>query len=117
MQDLYAERAELFDALMAEVRTLKTSGCQYAENEAEYRKALAVAILEERDGGTPVTVIGDICRGREDIAEKKRLRDCSKALYEASGESINAIKLKIRTVEEDIRRMWSSGGAGEGTYL
>lgn len=115
MQDLYAERTRLFDMLMDELKALRNSGSQYAENEAEYRKALRVAILKERADGTPVTVIGDICRGREDIAELKQRRDCSEALYRASQEAINVYKLKIRTIDEDIRRTWSNG-TGEGSY-
>ncbi len=47
------------------MKTCKESGCQYAENEAEYRKALRIAILNERQKGTPVTIIGDVCRGQE----------------------------------------------------
>lgn len=46
MQDLYAERMQLFDRLMDELQALRSSGSQYAENEAEYRKALRIAILE-----------------------------------------------------------------------
>lgn len=49
MQDLYAERMQLFDRLMDELQALRNSGSQYAENEAEYRKALRIAILEESD--------------------------------------------------------------------
>lgn len=115
MQALTEELDELTDRLEAELKTCKESGCQYAENEAEYRKALRIAILEERSKGTPVTVISDLCRGREDIAELKQRRDCSEALYKASQEAINVYKLKIRTVDEDIKRTWSNG-TGEGSY-
>ena len=115
MQALTEELDELTDRLEAELKTCKESGCQYAENEAEYRKALRVAILEERSKGTPVTVISDLCRGREDIAELKQRRDCSEALYKASQEAIKVYKLKIRTVDEDIKRTWSNG-TGEGSY-
>ena len=115
MQDLYAERMQLFDRLMDELQALRNSGSQYAENEAKYRKALRIAILEERSKGTPVTVISDLCRGRDDIAELKQRRDCSEALYEANPEAINVYKLKLRTVNEDIKRTWSNG-TGEGSY-
>ena len=111
MQALTEELDELTDRLEAELKTCKESGCQYAENEAEYRKALRIAILNERQKGTPVTIIGDVCRGREDIAEAKMLRDCAEALYKASAEAIMALKLRIRTVDDDIRREWTSGGS------
>lgn len=117
MQDLYGEREQLFDQLMQELEALRRTGQQYAENEAEYRKALRIAILEERSKGTPVTVISDLCRGRPDIAEKKQLRDCAEALYKASNEAIMALKLRIKVVDADIQRAWTSGGTGEGGYL
>ena len=71
---------------------------------------LRIAILEERDKGTPVTVISDVCRGREDIAELKRLRDCSEAIYKASQEAVNVLKLRIRVLNDEIDREWNSGG-------
>ena len=117
MQDLYGQLDELTDLLMAELETCRTSGCQYAENEAEYRKALRLAILDERRKGTAVTVTGDLCRGRPDIAELKRLRDCSEAIYKASQEAINVYKLRIRMVDAQIARAWNSGGADQGGYL
>lgn len=110
MIELHRAIDELTGQLMRELATLKDSGCQLAENEAEYRKRLRVAILEERDKGTPVTIISDVCRGRDDIAELKRLRDCSEAIYKASQEAVNVLKLRIRVVNEEINREWNSGG-------
>lgn len=117
MQELYEQLDELTDQLMAELEVCKTSGCQYAENEAEYRKALRLAILDERQKGTPVTITSDLCRGREDIAELKKLRDCSEAIYKASQEAINVYKLRIRMVDAQITRVWNSGNVLQGGYL
>lgn len=117
MQELYEQLDELTDQLMAELEVCKTSGCQYAGNEAEYRKALRLAILDERRKGTPVTITSDLCRGREDIAELKKLRDCSEAIYKASQEAINVYKLRIRMVDAQITRIWNSGNVTQGGYL
>lgn len=117
MQELYEQLDELTDQLMAELEVCKTSGCQYAENEAEYRKALRLAILDERQKGTPVTITSDLCRGREDIAELKKLRDCSEAIYKASQEAINVYKLRIRMLNEEMTRIWNSGDVLQGGYL
>lgn len=114
MQDLYAQLDDLISNLMQELEVCKSSGCQYAENEAEYRKALRVAMLEERHKGTPVTITSDLCRGRPDIAELKRLRDCSEAIYKASQEAINVYKLRIRIINEQITRIWNSGDTQGG---
>ena len=117
MQDLYGQLDELTDRLMEELETCRTSGCRYAENEAEYRKALRLAILDERRKGTAVTLTSDLCRGREDIAELKRLRDCSEAIYRASQEAINVYKLRIRMLDAQISRVWNSGSVTQGGYL
>jgi hypothetical protein len=117
MQDLYVKLEELTDALMDELETCKTSGCQYAENESEYRKRLRLEILAERDKGTPVTIISDICRGQEEIADLKFHRDCSEAIYKASQEAINVYKLRIRMIDAQITREWNSGNVTQGGYL
>ncbi len=112
MDDLWQQVDELNALLSEELARCRESGCQLAENEAEYRKALRIAILSERDKATPVTIIGDVCRGREDIAELKRARDCSEAIYKASGEAINVYKIRLRMLNDQISRVWSSGGNG-----
>ena len=109
MQDLFALREEIIGLLMEELATCRQSGIKYAENEAEYRKALRIAILNERAIGTPVTITGDLCRGREDIADMKLSRDSAEAVYKSSQEYINVLKLRLRIVEADIEREWSSG--------
>lgn len=35
----------------------------------------------------------------------------------AENEAIMAIKLRIKTVDADIQRTWTSGGTGEGGFL
>lgn len=117
MRELHEQLDELTDMLMEELATCRTAGCRYAENEAEYRKALRVAILEERDKGTPATITSDLCRGRPDIAELKRLRDCSEAIYKSSQEAINVYKLRIRMLDAQIARIWNSGNITQGGYL
>ena len=67
--------------------------------------------------GTPATVTSDLCRGRPEIAELKRLRDCSEAVYKASQEAINVYKLRIRMVDAQITRVWNSGNVTQGGYL
>lgn len=110
MQDRFQELDQLQESLMQELETCKRSGCQYAENERAYRTALRREILIERDKGTPVTIISDICRGEEEIADLKCSRDCSEAVYKASQEAINVYKLRMRMLDAQITREWNSGG-------
>lgn len=104
----FMELAELQDRLEQEIGKLRDAGCQLARNEAAYRIALRSMILDERASGTPVTVISDICRGEPSIADLKLKRDTAEALHDASREAINAIKLRIRVVNDQIGREWSA---------
>ena len=110
MLGLQQQRQQLEEQLMKEIKSFKESGVQYAKNESEYRKALRIEILQERAKGTPATIMSDVCRGKQDIAELKLNRDCSKTIHEASKEAIQVIKLRLRIVEEEINRQWNSGG-------
>lgn len=105
---LYHDIMAELNSAEEELKSLKESGYQLAQNESEYRSALRVLILKERDKGTPVSIISDICRGDEQIAEKKRLRDCAEAIYKASQEAIQLKKLRARIMNEQLAREWST---------
>lgn len=107
MQDLYQAREEITSQLMQELETCRKSGIQYAENEAEYRKALRVSILNLRAEGLPVTITPDVARGEEHIANLKMARDASEAVYKSSQEFINVLKIRLRMVNDEIARAWS----------
>lgn len=59
-------------------------GRDRADAERCYRMALAKAELEYREKGVPVSIIGDLTRGRDDIAEKRFARDCAEVCFEAN---------------------------------
>lgn len=117
MQDLAAQIDELTELMTQELDNCRKSGVQLAENEAEYRKMLRIEILAERAKGTPVTVIGDICRGKEAIADAKLRRDTSEALYKASQEAINVYKIRLRMLNAQVQRIWTSGGVVREDFL
>lgn len=113
MQDLYSERNAIIEELTKETDTMRNSGCQFAHNESEYRKAVRIETLRERMEGTPVTIISDLVRGIDYVATLNDERKCSEAIYKSSQEKINVLKLRLRIVEEDINRAWSSA---DGRY-
>jgi len=47
MQDLYAKRDEIENLLMKEAEICRNSGIQYAENLADYRKAVRTETLKD----------------------------------------------------------------------
>lgn len=107
--DLWAEARSYMDALDAELARCREAGAQLADNEREYRVALACEELRLKEEGRPVSLIGDVARGVPRIAGLKCARDCSEALYRASLEAVNVLKLKLRTVNEEMGREWCSG--------
>lgn len=105
-QDLMEEMAAKVGLLDTALRKLGERGRMHAQTERDYRVALAQKILIERDKGTPVTIISDVCRGSAEIAAKKFERDCAETNYEAAKEAINTYKLQIRILENQIEREW-----------
>ena len=103
MQDLQREMRELRNTLTLAITELKKRGREKAKAEMNYRVALQKKILLERDKGTPVTIISDICRGDEGIAELKMQRDITETFYDTAREKVLATKLEIRIVEEEMQ--------------
>ncbi len=99
MQELYVEMQEKRKELNLAIELAKQRGQEMAAAEKDYRVALAKQILLERDNKVPVSIISDICRGKEDIAELKFKRDLAEVLYKSAGERIQGTKLEIRILE------------------
>ena len=106
--------SDLFNELQDKVKLLDTAlgmlgkrGKEHAHSEQDYRIALASKMLIEREKGTPVTIINDLCRGDKDIALMKFKRDCAEVNYKANLEAINIYKLQVKILDEQISREWN----------
>ena len=102
MQDLIIEIQELRKELNQTIELEKKRGLELAKAERNYRVELAKKILLEREKGTPVTIMSDVCRGDERIADLKFKRDTAAVLYKSAGEKINGIKLELRIVYNQV---------------
>ena len=102
-------------SLSEEVSEMRRLGNEYAGADAAYRRAKALAILDERRRGTPATIARDVIYARQDVFDALVARDCADSLYEASRESINALKLRVRVNEAQLQREWSQSGQ-RGAY-
>jgi hypothetical protein len=105
-QDLMQEMGAKSALLDAALRQFGTRGREAANAEKDYRIALAKQIAIERANGTPVTIIGDVCRGDPEIARLKFQRDVAEVVYKSAMEAINSYKLQIRVLEGQINREW-----------
>lgn len=109
MQDLMNEVGIRSARLDAALREFGKRGREYAEAEHDYRVALSQIMLRERDKGTPVTIISDVCKGSAEIAKLRLKRDISEIMYKSSMEAINVYKLQLRILENQVDREWHSG--------
>lgn len=103
-QDLYLQLQSRVALLDSAMKQIALRGQKYAEAERCYRVALAQKILTERDKGTPVTIISDLCRGDREVARLKFARDCAESAYKAGLEACNVQKLQLRLLENQIDR-------------
>lgn len=104
MLDLWHELERRLSWLDSALKEVGVRGREYAEAEAAYRTELAAQILELRADNMPVTICPDVARGTESVAKLKLDRDCKEALYLASKESINTLKLQIKILEAQYDR-------------
>ena len=106
MAELIQEIGAKSSLLDAAVKQLGVRGKAYAQAERDYKVALAKKIMQEREKGTPVTIISDICKGDNEIARLRFERDCAEVVYKSAMEAIQSIKLQIRILDAQIEREW-----------
>lgn len=104
--DLISEIGAKSAMLDTAVKQLGIRGKAYAQAERDYKVALAQKIILEREKGTPVTIIADICKGDIEIARLRFERDCAEVVYKSAMEAIQSIKLQIRILDAQIEREW-----------
>ncbi len=109
--ELYLELENKTNAINKTLSQLKKLGKEKAKAERDYRIALAkeILVLRHATEGTkpvPVSIIGDMARGKEEIATLKLNRDIQESLYEAAREAIMIFKMEIRIIENQIEREW-----------
>ena len=102
--DLYTTLNSLLEQLQTSVKSLRTTATEYAEAYKNYRVLLAKELVRLKDSGMAITLASEVARGNEEIANAKMMEIKKEAIYKANMESINAIKLQIKIVENQITR-------------
>lgn len=82
----------------------------YSESRKSYQIALAKQILLLRSEKYPATIIPDLARGNEEVAELRFERDIAEGLMKSAQEAINVYKLEVRLLESQIDREWTRKG-------
>lgn len=105
--DLWNELQQKTKQLDYSVRELRNSGTAYAEAEKAYKIRLREYALRMKADGMAVGMITMTCYGIPEVAELRFKRDVAETVFKANQEAINAIKLEIRIINEQINREWS----------
>ncbi len=92
--------------LDTQVNSLAKTGREYAKAYTDYRIALAKELIKLKDEGYAISLAGDIARGKPEIARLKLDEISKEAIYKANLEGINATKLQIKILENQIEREW-----------
>lgn len=108
MIDLYNELNSKSSQLDMAVKSLRKTGSDYAEAYTNYRVELAKELIKLKDEGYAITLAGDIARGKPAIAKLKFNEICTEAIYKANMESINALKLQIKLLQNQIDKEFSN---------
>ena len=106
--DLTNELNNLIKKLDVSVKSLRNTGSDYAKAYTDYRVALAKELVRLKDDGMAVTIAYDVARGKPEIARLKFKEISNEAIYKANQESINALKLQIKIIQEQINKEYSS---------
>lgn len=112
--DLWSEIRSKTKQLDYSVRELRKSGTAYAEAEKAYKIKLRETALRLRSQDMAVGMISMTVYGVPEVAELRFKRDCARAVYDANKDAINAIKLEIRIINEQLSREFSSPTLGTG---
>lgn len=109
-----AELVQALEAAREEHRELieeqRRLGIDRAKKEREYRMAKRKQMAYERSKGTPVTIIADMVKGCEHIADLAFERDCAEVLEGANKELIMASKREIDMMREQLSREYQDSG-------
>ena len=90
------------------IKSLIKTGKNYAKAYTDYRVALAKELIRLKDDGMAVTIAYDVARGKPEIAKLKFNEIANEAVYKANLESINAIKLQIKIIQNQIDKEWGN---------
>ena len=106
--DLYNTLMQKSKELDIAIKSLRKTSKEYGDAYTNYRMELAKELLKLKDEGYAISLAGDIARGKPAIARLKLEEICKDGIYKANLESINAIKLQIKLLNEQLSREFSN---------
>lgn len=104
--DLFGEIQGKIRELETSIRALRKTGTEFAQAEMDYKTQLSKTALELRASDMAIGMIDKTIYGMPEVAELRFKRDIKEVIYKANLEHINATKLEIRIIENQLSREW-----------
>lgn len=108
-QELFAERDRIKTSLEQSLSKAYENGMDLAEKTRLYRILLAQKILELKADGMAVSIIKEVAKGTDTVADAEMLMIAAEVSYKASNENIMAQKKLFESIEADIKREYYKG--------
>ena len=89
---------------------VRPNGIELAKAEKVYKMTLSKECLKLKTDGMAIGLIDKVCYGIPEIADLRFMRDVADINLKANIEAINVLKLKIKIMDEQIKREWGSNG-------
>ena len=102
--DLWSELLEKQEELDKAIKDLREAGRNYAEADTAYRRMVAKETLRLKAKGMAVGLIEKVIFDDEQVLDALFQRDYTDTLVTASKEVVNALKLRIKTISEQLAR-------------
>lgn len=106
MQDLMIELSEARKQLNNSLEDYKKIGRTLAQAEMEYKIALRKEILRLKlESKVAWTACSELAKGDENVANLRFDRDVKSSEYNCAFEKINATKIELRILENEVEAM------------
>ena len=103
---LWVRIEECMRLLDVALREAKTRGNLMVACECEYYTAKANECFELLEAGYANTFIQQVIKGRPNVAEAMQRYHAAEVEYKNANEAINAMKAKLRVLENEQEREW-----------
>jgi len=97
--EILEELSKINERLRTANKDLELTARNKAMSERNYRMALAIEELRLKAEKYPATLIIDLARGNEEVANKKLDRDTQDAVYDAKKYEINSIHIETSVLQ------------------
>ena len=84
--------------------TLRQKGIEYCEANRKYQLQKTKEIMRLKQEGTPITLIPQMVKGLDNVADLDFDRNVADVVYKANMEAINVKKLELKVIEKQIER-------------